>query len=43
MLAVDWDFEFDSRLRLVFSYFVNVMKTLIDRFVPIGTYASPPT
>ena len=43
MLAVDWEFEFDSRLiEACFSYFVHVMKILIDRFVPSVTYASLP-
>ena len=44
ILAVDWEFEFDSRsLEACFSYFVQFMKTLIDRFVPIGTRAFLPT
>ena len=44
ILAVDWEFEFDSRsLEACFSYFVQFMKMLIDRFVPIGTHASLPT
>ena len=40
ILAVDWNFEFDSRsIEACFSYFVHVMKTLTDMFVPIGTHA----
>ena len=44
ILAVDWDYEFDSRsLDGCCTYFVNFMKELIDRFVPAGAHASSPT
>ena len=44
ILAVDWDYEFDSRLLDdCFTYFVHFMKKLIDRFVPTGTRTSSPT
>ena len=34
LLAVDWNFQFDSRsLKVCFSYFVHFMKILIDSFV----------
>ena len=44
ILAVDWDYEFDSKsLDECYTYFVHFMKELIDRFVPTGAHASSPT